>query len=153
MHPKEKACSVCKETKLLSEYRPQKAGKFGCTACCKTCESKFSAARYKKSAAINPERYWKKHLLANHNITPEIYYQYLAAQGGVCAICLKPPKRYGNKFRLSIDHDHACCPTITSCGKCIRGLVCHPCNVSLGLMKDDPTIFRRAALYLERTKK
>jgi hypothetical protein len=27
-----------------------------------------------------------------------------------------------------IDHDHHCCPRPFSCGRCIRGIVCHRCN-------------------------
>jgi hypothetical protein len=31
-----------------------------------------------------------------------------------------------------IDHDHNCCHGGASCGKCIRGILCSACNLSLG---------------------
>ena len=48
---------------------------------------------------------------------------------------------------LSVDHDHACCPTGgRSCGKCARGLLCVRCNSCLGWLE---TYGGTAAAYLE----
>jgi hypothetical protein len=63
-------------------------------------------------------------------ITPEMYADMLARQGGRCAICEKPNGFYS--VRLVIDHDHACCPGKKTCGKCVRGLLCTACNLHLG---------------------
>lgn len=65
------------------------------------------------------------------------YELMLRDQNGGCAICgSKPPKGK----RLDIDHDH-------DSGE-VRGLLCGPCNRSLGLLKDDPSVIRRAADYV-----
>ncbi len=53
-----------------------------------------------------------------------------------CALCRRPlylkGARTSGEAGASIDHDHACCPGPTSCGRCIRGLTCHSCNLRLG---------------------
>lgn len=44
--------------------------------------------------------------------------------------------------RLLIDHDH-------ESGN-VRGLLCHPCNVVLGFVRDNPDRLRALINYLER---
>ena len=80
-----------------------------------------------------------------YSITEQRYDEILAAQGGVCAICKKDCRRGS----LSVDHDHTCCPGVKSCGKCVRGLLCRTCNQALGNLRDDPTLMRAAADYVE----
>ena len=67
----------------------------------------------------------------------EDYYDMLNRQNGACAICRAKPKA---SRRLSVDHDHA---TGT-----VRGLLCHNCNVMLGLARDTTDILLRAVRYL-----
>ena len=68
-----------------------------------------------------------------------------------CAICgakeQPPPQK-----RLSVDHDHSCCPGDKVCGKCIRGLLCSSCNLGLGMFADDPERLRTAADYVELSR-
>ncbi|MDL5351098.1 endonuclease VII domain-containing protein [Microbacterium sp. zg-YB36] len=60
-----------------------------------------------------------------------------------CAMC-------GSRDALHVDHDHACCPTRgTSCGKCVRGLLCKDCNTLLGHARDSTAILGAAITYLE----
>lgn len=72
----------------------------------------------------------------------------LEAQGGGCAICGTPP----NGRRLSVDHDHSCCPGVKTCGKCVGGLLCNRCNVGIGNLQDSPEILERALAYLRRAR-
>lgn len=67
----------------------------------------------------------------------DVLREVLARRDSPCAIC-------GMSARLSVDHDHVT-------GR-MRGLVCTNCNFVLGHAKDDPTILRAAALYLESTR-
>ena len=66
-----------------------------------------------------------------YGVTPEWYDAKLAEQDGCCAICKHKP----NGEKLSVDHDHKCCSGRRSCGKCLRGLLCQPCNATLGYIE------------------
>src|SRR5712664_1130326 len=48
-----------------------------------------------------------------------------------CAIC----KILENEERLCIDHNHLCCDKRTSCGLCVRRLLCRACNQIVGLIE------------------
>lgn len=65
------------------------------------------------------------------------YLAMLLAQGGKCAICGEMPKR-----ALAVDHCHAT--------KATRGLLCVPCNLVLGIFKDDVARLENAARYLRQ---
>ena len=85
-----------------------------------------------------------------HGMTYADYTARLEGQGGVCAICGKPETMlnvWGKPARLAIDHDHACCPG-TSCGECVRGLLCRACNMAIGLLNDDLSLLASAYDYL-----
>jgi recombination endonuclease VII len=80
-------------------------------------------------------------------LTPEAFAELIESQDGRCAICGSPdPGGHGN---WHADHDHACCPGVRSCGKCLRGALCAGCNMALGLFHDDLGRLRSAIAYLE----
>lgn len=83
--------------------------------------------------------------VAVYGITPAEYAQLFEHQGRRCAICRRAT---GATKRLAVDHDHSCCPGPTSCGGCVRGLVCGPCNGMLAHARDSVEFFHRAAQYL-----
>ncbi|MFJ4974170.1 endonuclease VII domain-containing protein [Streptomyces coeruleorubidus] len=56
-----------------------------------------------------------------YKITPEQYSQLLEAQGGVCAICGRPPEE---RKRLAVDHCHST--------HVVRALLCTACNLTVG---------------------
>jgi hypothetical protein len=73
------------------------------------------------------------------------YDRLYKAQNGRCAICRRATGRTKN---LAVDHDHKCCNGPTSCGDCIRGLLCSTCNQFLGHIRDDANAFARGIAYL-----
>lgn len=68
------------------------------------------------------------------------YERILAAQGGVCPICMRAK---GISRRLCVDHDH----TIDDPRESVRGLLCKTCNHDLLGYFDIPAL-ERAIAYL-----
>jgi Autographiviridae endonuclease VII len=62
-------------------------------------------------------------------------------QLGRCALCLTP---LSEVKKIHVDHDHKT--------RKIRGLLCGPCNVGLGMLKDDPVLLERAAGYIRENR-
>lgn len=89
-----------------------------------------------------------RHKNAQYNLkTP--YLDMVKEQDNKCAICSYPPQEGDN---LAVDHDHKCCPSGSSCGNCVRKLLCIKCNAILGLSNDSSEILSKAINYLENHK-
>ncbi len=89
-----------------------------------------------------------KHGLARYGLTETEYESLYERQEGRCAICGDSE----NGRRLSVDHDLACCNGDRSCGSCVRGLLCTPCNAAIGLLRDRPDLMAAAAEYVTRDR-
>lgn len=85
--------------------------------------------------------------LKKYGLTREQYMSILESQNYVCKLCQKP--EISLRRRLSVDHDHNCCDGAFSCGKCIRGLLCHHCNAAFGNVKDDVKLLYKMIDYLK----
>ncbi len=141
---KGKSCQRCGEYKPVADFWRQKATKDGLQSYCKPCKKSDQLESRRKSPAVA--------LKYKYNITMEEYLDRLNRQNGVCAICKEQESAIsewdGEPKRLSVDHDHRCCPGHRSCGKCVRGLICRRCNSMLGNSSDSPEILELAAMYL-----
>lgn len=71
-----------------------------------------------------------------YNLSDGEYDALYEAQGGMCYTCGSWTGNRGLSKKLSVDHDHSCCPVPPICGKCIRGLICGPCNTMIGELGD-----------------
>ena len=78
-----------------------------------------------------------------YRLRPEDYESLLARQGRCCAICKEPFIGYP-----CVDHDHSCCNGHTSCGKCVRGLLCIRCNTGIGNLRDRMDLLESSIKYL-----
>lgn len=119
---------------------------------CRACVDGHAAAVKAKRVA-DPEEHLRVNLASKHKMTLAKYRELLAAQGGRCAICRTDAPTDVRTIRFHIDHDHSCCPGPRSCGRCVRGLLCHACNTALGNFKDDPEILEAALTYLLAVKR
>ena len=96
----------------------------------------------------NPDRFKAQMYKSRFNID---FNAMWAGQDGLCASCGVPMQEGGkDPPSVCVDHDRACCPSLKSCGKCVRGLIHRNCNLVLGYAKDNLTILRCAIEYLER---
>ena len=133
-----KLCSRCKENKSLDNFSCYKDKKQGW---CKTCMVSYQSERYKAGLAWKPttEQIRAKNYHNVHVITIEQYHRILASQEGRCAICKSFDT--GGPKHFTVDHSHAT-------GQ-LRGLLCRPCNMALGLFRDSIPALLQAANYVE----
>lgn len=101
-------------------------------------------ARAREAHRLNPERKresvrrWRVRnnpRLRDRGLTAQVYDAMLELQENACAICWEP-----FTAQPKIDHDHAM-------GH-VRGLLCHQCNVAIGLFHENPDYMHRAIRYL-----
>ncbi len=123
------------------------------------CNSHYAAESYrnnkehkravKRAWQAKQGRDWRRnqHYKNTFGITLDEYNEILASQGGKCAVpgCERTTSHSSrkNSEALQVDHDH-------KTGK-IRGLLCVPCNLAIGHLRDNPELIRAAAEYLEKT--
>ena len=134
-----KRCGDCREEKARSEFYSDghKGGR------CKECQKAHQRRKYH----ADPDSHRHMHRRWKYGMSAEQYVGMLAEQGGRCAICGTTDPGRASFF---VDHDHACCPGVKSCGACVRGLLCGPCNNVLGAARDNPAVLASAADYLSR---
>lgn len=145
-------CNLCEYTlPATSDFFHQSTA--GLSSACKPCANKRTAAwRAERAAKKSDLPEWtRRNNLKKYNVTPEWFDATLAKQGGRCAVC-GTTDAGGKHGQFHIDHDHSCCPKGKSCGKCVRGLLCHRCNVGLGNFKDDLARLEAAITYLRETR-
>ncbi len=87
---------------------------------------------------------------ARHGLSAQMIEAMRVRQQGRCAVCLGPLPMIP-----AVDHDHLAAaghghPVTRGCPRCVRGLLCNPCNSMLGFARDDPTLLDAAAAYLRR---
>jgi hypothetical protein len=133
---------------------------------CKNCYNKWLLANnpaYKAKQQENTDRWHKKHpervsghkkkwekangkaasrrkVLQQYDLTEADYQRMLTKQGGVCQICLQPPKPGKS---LHVDHCH-------ESGR-VRGLLCFRCNFGLSWFAESAERMERAVAHLKGT--
>jgi hypothetical protein len=71
-------------------------------------------------------------------------------QRGACAVCGAPlplVPLVDHDHRLARLHGHR---TDRGCARCVRALLCNPCNLMIGNARELPRVLRAGAAYLER---
>jgi hypothetical protein len=120
---------VIAHAKVRNAKRRQKRAEY------KKTEAGILANKRYKSGITFKTMLQKNRLKTRYGLTLEDVERLKLAQSNRCAICNKKPNNW------NIDHDH-------NTNK-VRGMLCGPCNMALGLMKDKSTNLRKAADYLD----
>lgn len=136
-----KTCNTCSTHKPLTEFYATKDTKDGVRGECKCCNKAAAKARRngpKRQQILDKQTDSQMQRL--YGIDLSEYQTMLEDQGGKCAICgTSEPGHGGNRF--CIDHSH-------TTGK-VRGLLCMPCNVAIGHLKDNTQLIKSALNYVE----
>lgn len=103
---KTKKCVDCNET-LTEENR------YATRLLCLSCGS-IRKSEYDKQNKVES--------FIRHGLSKEEYEHLSKLFNGLCHLCQSSPAKV-------IDHDHACCPGVYSCGACVRGILCHNCTL------------------------
>jgi hypothetical protein len=170
-------CTKCLQYKELYDFHKFAKSTDGLKSMCKTCVKSYDKEENLTKLALPPKvvgemihcRWCKEYLfessfgkgktyckscsskightnnIKRFGLTPEQYIDISNAQDNVCKIC---GSEDGSGKRLSVDHDHSCCFGPSSCGKCIRGLLCSRCNKTLGMVNDDASMLNKMVAYL-----
>lgn len=125
-----KLCVHCRGWVDEAEFHVTRANPDGLSRQCRPCSSVLAR---------------KGGLRRRYGLTVEQHRALLESQGGRCAICQEAEPV---EATWHVDHDHSCCPGGDTCGNCIRGLLCPPCNRGIGSLSDDPVRLLQAAIYL-----
>lgn len=91
---------------------------------CRTCQHEWSRRGFRQKL---------------YGLTLEQYEFLLSDQGGRCAIC---GSTENSGVALGVDHDHR--------SGVVRGLLCDPCNIGIGGLREDPTLLAAAIAYVQR---
>lgn len=136
-----KQCTKCGATRAVSEFYKNKNTSDGRSVWCKPC-CRADKTAYRQAHRDERKRTdYKYHLKFKHGLTVEQFDALLASQGDGCAICGDTAEMQPRTGRLYVDHCHT--------HRIVRGILCHRCNVAIGLLEDNPTLLRIAATYVE----
>jgi len=97
---------------------------------------KYLGEYYKK----NVETFRWTGIFNRYGITKEDYLNLLEIQDNKCALCEKPFNGF-KRNDIHVDHCHET--------NKIRGLLCMPCNVALGMLGDNEEGLNKALNYIK----
>ena len=132
-----KICNLCNEEKSLSEFYQfynKWSGKNYNSSRCKQCH-----LEYKKNNPNTSKNKKSEKLKLRYGITYEYWESMRKKENFSCMICGITEDEIGKK--LDVDHCH-------NTGK-VRGVLCNPCNTTLGHAKDNIAILEAAIDYLK----
>lgn len=103
-------------------------------------QRKYHRLHGRRQSPESLKKYNRKYRMACYGLTQDDFDLLLKVQGYACGMCRE---LFAEGQLIHVDHDHGCCPLKNrSCGKCVRGLLCHACNIALGHIEHRYTMAR-----------
>ena len=137
VEPSEKFCRGCSTTLPIGLFNLRSGRKNGRASRCKQCVSRTN----KEYSTKNAGRSRRANLKSKYQMTEEQYFAILSAQDGHCGLCKNTVSGRGDSSWLVVDHDH-----ITGV---VRGLLCHNCNVAVGMIESAGTDVEKLVLWIQ----
>ncbi len=134
-----KSCSKCKEYKKANYFYRNVKSKDKLTSACKKCIDKQQNEKAKSNKGWDTDKQRDTRFKKQFGISLEEYNNFLEEQNYSCAICGKSEE--DNKKRLAVDHCHKT--------NKVRKLLCHHCNIALGMVQDNEEILISMISYLK----
>lgn len=130
------AARFCEEHATCKQYEVRPRIQTTCKLCSASIEV-LRRSRFELCADCRKRNQSLVNAATNHKVPSERLYRWLRDMA--CELCgqrLIVPDRGVGGSRFHVDHDHQCCGArSTSCGRCVRGLLCVRCNVALGYIE------------------
>jgi len=146
-----KECSKCGIRKAAEDFPKNNAFEFGRASECKACHNargrKWRAMAMKERPEFRErrEKSQRKARAKKYGLTLKELDSLETRSGGVCEICDNPPNMAGTSSNaLNVDHCH-------KSGK-VRGMLCSRCNLTIGVVGEDPSVLESMIAYLRRYK-
>ena len=151
-----KRCSKCKKEKGTSHFNKNKATKDGLQHQCRPCSKKQIKASNEKHKDKPCGTCGKGKRVENQTSCKTCHLErVLSGKYGIpveevrrlrridnCDACGRSTEEAGTERSFHIDHCH-------DKGH-VRGVLCHYCNIALGMMRDDPVRIRKLEMYINR---
>jgi hypothetical protein len=106
------------------------------------CEQRRLA--YLRLTIAEKQELWRaariRELWSRYHLTLGRYEDMLWKQENRCACCGREFNQ-SREMRPCVDHNHRCCSGPTSCGACIRALLCRWCNRLIGIIEKNSCLF------------
>ena len=134
-----KTCTTCNKTKEFSEFYKDSASRDKLTRACKDC-CRLAGKKTRKKNPATKWNYARRHLQTSNGevVTYDLFLRLLEQQRGLCGICQQ------EMSKPCLDHNHET--------NKIRMLLCHNCNIMIGMSREVPDILNRAIKYLDTYK-
>ena len=131
----ERGCPSCQNLLPICDFYPDKSKSDGLSSWCRSCTIVGTRARNKQ---MTKEQRRNATLKKKYGISLADYNKMMVDQAWTCLTC--PADLRVEKPHL--DHDHV--------SGVVRGILCGGCNISLGLVKDNPRTLINLSNYVIR---